>query len=222
MFDSILKLDTQLTLMCNGSDCAVLDQFALIATSTMTWIPIAVVLLYVLFKNNQWKNALIVVLGIAIAITLADQLASGICKPLVARLRPSQDPALANLIDIVGDYRGGRYGFFSSHAANTCAVATYLALLFKNRSLSLALYSWTLLNCWTRVYLGVHYVGDLLVGFVWGLLVGVIVYRISTYCFKNYAPQNMEVIYSSGRAKLMTEAILLTYLAIIIIAVVKA
>lgn len=222
MFDKILQFDTQLTLLLNGSDSQWLDQFALVSTATITWIPLATLLVYVLVRNNKWENFLIVVLGIALAITLADQMASGICKPLVARLRPTQDPALAHVIDIVGDYRGGRYGFFSSHAANTCAVATFLALLFRNRALTIALYSWSLLNCWTRVYLGVHYVGDLLVGVLWGVFVGWVVYKLANMCFHKFAPQNFLQVYNRERAFLMIAGILLSYLGIIVIAFFKA
>ena len=110
MFEKLLNIDTQLTLLLNGSESTMLDWFALTATATSTWLPLAVLLLYVVIRGNKWQNVLIVILSIALAITLADQLASGVCKPLVARLRPSQDPLLSGVIDIVGDYRGGRYG----------------------------------------------------------------------------------------------------------------
>lgn len=222
MFEKLLNIDTQLTLLLNGSESTVIDWLALTATATSTWLPLAVLLLYVVIRGNKWLNVLIVILSIALAITLADQLASGVCKPLVARLRPSQDPLLSGVIDIVGDYRGGRYGFFSSHAANTCAVATFLSLLFRNKGLTIALYSWTLLNCWTRVYLGVHYVGDLLVGLLWGAIVGILVYKLAVKCFNKFAPQDFVNIYNRQRSHLLVEGVLLTYLAITIIAFVKA
>ncbi|MBO5699124.1 MAG: phosphatase PAP2 family protein [Bacteroidaceae bacterium] len=218
MLDFLLNLDTQLTLFFNGSDIAVVDQLAIIATKTITWIPLALVLLYVIGRSNHWKNVCIVVIAIALAITMADQVASGLFKPLVARLRPSHEPSLQGIIDIVNNYRGGRYGFFSSHAANTCAVATLLSLLFKYKPLTVTLYSWTLLNCWTRVYLGVHYVGDLLVGLIWGFCVGIIVYAIAKKLFTRFAPQNFEIVYTPLRAKLLLEAVLLTYLVILVLA----
>ena len=136
MLEFITNIDTWLTLLLNGSDSVMLDTIAVTATKTSTWIPLGIVLLYVLIRMKNWKNALLVILCGAIAITLADQMASGIFKPLVARLRPSHNPELQGVIDIVGDYRGGRYGFFSSHAANTCAVAVFLSLLFRKRILS--------------------------------------------------------------------------------------
>lgn len=172
------SIDQSLTLMLNGSQCVYLDQLALIATKTATWIPLALVLLYVLVRHNNLVTLAWTVLAIVLTILLADQVASSIFKPLVARYRPAQDPTFMYAVDVVNGYRGGLYGFFSSHAANTFAVATFVALLIRNRSLTFWLLSWCLVNCWSRVYLGVHYIGDLLTGALWGILVGWAIYKL--------------------------------------------
>lgn len=198
-----------------------LDTIAVTATKTSTWIPLGIVLLYVLIRMKNWKNALLVILCVAIAITLADQMASGIFKPLVARLRPSHNPELQGVIDIVGDYRGGRYGFFSSHAANTCAVAVFLSLLFRKRIFTIAICSWAMVNSWTRLYLGVHYVGDIMVGLIWGALVGWIVFRLYRFLTLKVKLEGVELLYTEKRAFLLAEAIALTYAAIIIYAICK-
>lgn len=198
-----------------------LDTIAVTATKTSTWIPLGIVLLYVLIRMKNWKNALLVILCIAIAITLADQMASGIFKPLVARLRPSHNPELQGVIDIVGDYRGGRYGFFSSHAANTCAVAVFLSLLFRKRIFTIAICSWAMVNSWTRLYLGVHYVGDIMVGLIWGAMVGWIVFRLYRFLTLKVKLEGVELLYTEKRAFLLAEAIALTYAAIIIYAICK-
>ncbi len=174
----MLELDKTLTLMLNGSNSLLVDGIAWTATQTATWLPLAVVLLYVIIRNNEIGGVWRMVLGIALSILVADQVASSVFKPLVARFRPANDPAIMYLVDVVRGYRGGMYGFFSSHAANTFAVATFVSFAVRSRSLSAALYSWALLNCWSRVYLGVHYVGDLLVGALWGTLVGYTFYRL--------------------------------------------
>lgn len=167
----MLELDQQLTLFLNGSESLYLDRLALTATHTLTWLPAGVVLLYVLIRNNTLRGVVATVLGLAFCILVADQVASGVCKPLFARFRPTNDPMLMYVVDVADGYRGGRYGFFSSHAANTMAVATFIHLLVRSRSLAFWMYSWALLNCWTRAYLGVHYVGDLLAGTLWGLFI---------------------------------------------------
>ena len=82
------------------------------------------------------------------------------------------------LVKVVDGYRGGNYGFFSAHAANTFSLAVFFSLLARNRLLTCFLVGWSLVNCWTRMYLGVHYPGDILAGLLWGALVGVAVYRM--------------------------------------------
>jgi undecaprenyl-diphosphatase len=221
MLEFITNIDTRLTLFLNGSDSEMLDAIAVTATKTSTWIPLGILLLYVLMRMKDWKNALLVILCVAIAITLADQMASGIFKPLVARLRPSHNPELQGVIDLVGDYRGGRYGFFSSHAANTCAVAVFLSLLFRKRVFTVAICSWAMVNSWTRLYLGVHYVGDITVGLLWGALVGWIVFRLYRFLTLKVKLEGVELLYTEKRAYLLAEAIVLTYAAIIIYAICK-
>jgi len=172
MTEYLLQADRALTLWLNGSDSLFLDRVAWVATSTVVWVPLALVLLYVVIRNNDLQGVFLTILSVACCILIADQVASTVFKPLVARYRPAQDPHLMYLIDTVNGYRGGLYGFFSSHAANTFAVATFVSLLLRRRTLAAVLCAWALFNCWTRVYLGVHYVGDLLCGMLFGILTG--------------------------------------------------
>lgn len=171
-------MDRQLTLLLNGSQSLFLDGLAWTATRTITWIPLAIVLLYVVVRDNNLRGVWHILLGIALSILLADQMASSVFKPWVARWRPSHNPEIMYLVDVVNGYRGGNYGFFSSHASNTWAITTFVSLLARRRILTFGLASWALLNCWTRVYLGVHFVGDLAVGTVWGLFVGWAFYQL--------------------------------------------
>jgi undecaprenyl-diphosphatase len=101
-------------------------------------------------------------------------------KPLVARWRPTHDPQIGALVDVVDGYRGGRFGFFSAHACNTFSIAVFFSLLVRSRLLTIALLFWSLTNCWTRLYLGVHFPGDILVGLLWGAVVGASVYLLFT------------------------------------------
>lgn len=176
MLETLRHIDQTLTLFLNGSQSLFLDGVAATATQTATWIPVAVVLLYVLIRNNNLRAVGTILLAIALSILLADQGASSVCKPLFGRLRPTHEPSIMYAIDVVNGYRGGKFGFISSHAANTFAVATLLTLLVRGRRLAIVLFGWALLNCWTRVYLGVHYVGDLASGAMWGTLVATGIY----------------------------------------------
>ena len=115
-----------------------------------------------------------------------------IVKPLVGRWRPTHDPQIGTLVDIVDGYRGGNYGFFSAHASNTMSIAVFFTWLTRCRRLSIALIIWSLVNCWTRMYLGVHFPGDIVVGLLWGTTVGTGVYFLYNYVTRRfYVPRNL-------------------------------
>lgn len=185
----LIGFDQELLLKINGSDSLFWDGFMWIATSTSTWIPVAIALLYVIFKNNKIKEALLIIVMLALVIALADQIASGFCKPYFARFRPTRDPELMYLVDIVNGYRGGSYGFTSSHAANTFAVFLFLSLTIRSWSLAGTLFIWAALNAYSRMYLGVHYPGDILFGTLTGIIVGILVYKLYSYLKKRYLNQ---------------------------------
>ena len=182
--------DRTLTLLLNGSSSLYWDHVAWMATSTIVWFPVALVLLWVIIRAGNMRSILLLLLFLGLAVLLADQVASGICKPLFARPRPARSLDIMYAVDIVGGYRGGKYGFFSSHAANTMAIATFLSLVVRYRRLTLHLMAWVLLNCWTRVYLGVHYASDLAVGLLWGTVIGVSLFYAWRWFIRRFAARD--------------------------------
>ncbi len=175
--DVFLQWDVSLLLALNGSDSQFLDGIMWTVTKTATWIPLFCALFYLIVKNNDWRRSLFLFLLVALLILVADQVASGICKPYFQRFRPSRDPIVGPMIDVVNEYRGGKYGFFSSHASNTFAAATFFSLIFRHRLTTLLLLCWAALCSYSRLYLGVHYPSDIFVGLCFGVLCGVVFSR---------------------------------------------
>lgn len=187
--DTLLNIDRYMLLSLNGSDSLFWDGCMLVYTSMAVWAPLALMLLYVLLKNNNIKDFLLLLFFVALVVLLTDQISSGFCKPFFARWRPSNDPMLMYAVDIVNETRGGKYGFTSSHAANSFGIATFIMLLIRNKALSISLIIWAAMNAFTRIYLGVHYPGDILAGTVIGVVVGWAVYRLYLY-IQNHKRRN--------------------------------
>ena len=160
--EDVILLDKELTLLVNSYHSGFFDLFFFLFTSRFIWLPLYAALLWMIFKR-QGGRGLVTVIFVGLIILVADQLTSGLMKPLIARLRPSHDDVMQYMVHVVNDYRGGLYGFASSHAANTFALAGFFAFVVRNRSLSFALFAWALLNCYGRVYQGVHFFGDIVV-----------------------------------------------------------
>jgi len=179
--EELIHIDKQLLLWLNGSDSLFLDYLVMTLTNAKTWIPLYLALFYVVLKSNATvARILMVVAAAGLCVFLAGTIDDTIVKPLVARWRPGRDPEIGMLVDTVDGYRGGKYGFFSAHASNTFSIAIFFSLLMRQRLFTVFMVSWSLVNCWTRLYLGVHYPGDITVGLLWGGLVGWGVYRL--YC----------------------------------------
>ena len=201
--EEIIQFDKHLLLMLNGSDSTYIDGLALTLTKAATWIPLYLSLLWIMIKSrsaalsgspltsntrvpdglgvgahSSLKSWLLFFACIGLLVLLAGTVDDEIVKPLVARWRPTHDPQIGSLVDVVNDYRGGRFGFFSAHASNTISVAVFFSLLIRSRRLTIALLIYSLTNCWTRMYLGVHFPGDITVGLIWGTIVGFFVYYL--------------------------------------------
>lgn len=208
MLDHLLSFDRDVTLFINGSDNIFWDQVIFVATSTWTWVPMGLVMLWILWKNLSPRQFAFAVGCLALAVLISDQLSSAVFKPYFQRWRPSQDPALLFLVDLVHDYRGGRFGFFSAHASNTFSVATFLACLIRNRKLNILIFSWSVVNCYTRLYLGVHYMGDILVGTCFGLLIGA---TLAYYYRRHILQGSVKPLVDGAYIPLFSCAIVLSY-----------
>ena len=180
MIDSLSALDSQLTVAVNALHNPYFDQFMFLFSNKWIWVPMYATILIILYKRYSWKAALLFLVAIALTITITDQLCASIIRPIFERMRPANlNEPLSQVIHVVNGYRGGPYGFPSCHAANSFALATFLALMRRRWLFGAVVFLWASLNAYSRLYLGVHFAGDLIVGAIIGSIVGFGLFAIS-------------------------------------------
>jgi undecaprenyl-diphosphatase len=187
MLEQLKSIDTDLFLAINGAHSSFFDFVMYWASDKLIWIPLYVFFAYLLYKHHG-KRVWILVLLAGLAIALSDISSSQLFKHVFQRPRPCHEPSLEGIVHLVNGHCGGKYGFISSHASNSFALATFLALLLgkKIRYFTLLIIAWALLLCYSRVYLGVHYPGDVVVGAIWGAGIGAAVFVISLFISRKF------------------------------------
>ena len=163
---SMLKAaDTMVFLTVNSHHNAYFDSVMWLVSGKLIWVPMYVSLFFVLLKNYSYKVVFAILLAIGVVILFTDSFTAQIIRPWVCRLRPSNlDNPMSSMVHVVDGYRGGAYGFPSNHASNTWGLAFFITFLFRRYKLTFFFFLWALLVCYSRMYLGVHYFGDLLIG----------------------------------------------------------
>ena len=173
MINSLLEWDKEMLVFLNmsGHHTSFMDFFMWMVTQTLIWLPAFLTFFYVVVKDKK-REALLIIGIIILLFVLSDQISSSIIKPLVGRLRPGRDPSIMNLFQYVNDYRGGKFGFLSSHAANSFGFAMFSSLLFRYRWYTMGAFLWAALCAYSRLYLGVHFPLDIISGMLLGILIG--------------------------------------------------
>ncbi len=172
---NILERDKELFLFLNSLHNDFWDTIMLLVTRQETWIPFFAIILYFIIKNYRSK-AVLIIIGIALVILAADQLA-GVMKYGFQRFRPTHEPSIAAIVHNVLT-RGGKYGFVSAHAANSTAILVFTSRIFKRRSYYFLMLTWTILFCYSRIYTGVHYPLDIIGGVLLGWSIGFLLYKL--------------------------------------------
>lgn len=177
--DILERIDSQLLLWINSMHSPGADVFMKTVTNKWLWIPISIVVAFFVMRKGGTRRGLLFLLCAGLAIAISDQVCASLLRPAIERMRPSNPlNPLSQFVHVVDEYRGGRFGFPSCHASTTFSVAVMLSLYFRNRIVTAALFAWVALLCYSRMYLGVHYPGDILAGAVVGCLAAAISYLL--------------------------------------------
>lgn len=177
-------IDARLLLIVNGAHSPFFDSVMWCISGRWIWVPFYAVLAYLLFRRMSWKRASICLVTIGLIILAADQTCATLIRPEIGRLRPANlNNPLSSFVHVVNGYRGGRYGFPSCHAANTFALAVFMSLVIRHKWFTVMMFSWAFVVSYSRMYLGVHYFGDLFCGATIGSLFAVLFYYLQNYLF---------------------------------------
>jgi len=172
------QIDKEVFLFLNGFHSPVSDAIMVFFTDKRTWIPFYVLIIAYYLWKFKWRG-LLPIGSIVLAIILADHFASSFCKPFFERLRPCHQPEIAHLVHTTIKGCGGKYSFISSHAANTFALAMFLFQYFRQKIKYAAwIFLWSGLVSYSRIAVGVHYPGDIIVGAASGMLWGYLAFLI--------------------------------------------
>ena len=223
-FQQVGEIDRYLLGVVNGAHSLFFDSLMMTLTSGLTWIPLYIALLYLVIKNNDTMTQIFLAIGCCLlCLFITEFVTEGLVKPAVGRLRPGSDPRWMYDWHVVDNLRGRDFSFFSAHAANTMGITMFFCLLVRSRILSWMMVIWSLVNCYTRLYLAMHYPSDILVGLAFGALAGMVAYLVYYLIFRqvsakqNYiSSQYTSTGYSRADVDVVATALVASYVLAII------
>ncbi len=184
MFDFLIELDTKFFIAINSLNSPFFDKIMHTISGQIIWIPYFVTIIYLFFKKKNFKLVVFGIIFIIIAVGLADFTSVHAFKEVFRRYRPCHNEALKDIVHLVKNHCGGKYGFVSSHSANFFSLATFSSLFIKNKIFTLFAFLFAVIVAYSRIYLGVHYPGDVLGGAILGIFIGTFVFYVFKKIFK--------------------------------------
>lgn len=200
MMEFLFNLDREVFLFLNNLGTESWDGFWLFITKQFNWIPIFLIILYLVHKHYGWRHALLIIGMISLLILITDQTTNQLFKFRFERLRPGSDPSLDGLMRAVKT--SSTFSFISGHASNSMAACFFLYTVLKTRVKYIEfMFLWPLIFAYSRIYLGLHYPGDILIGYLWGIIMALLVLKLYVILRDKYFP-NREEIDVVGHVKL--------------------
>lgn len=188
MSDFFLNLDHDLFVaLHNAAKCGFMDSFMLLFTGKWLWVPFYVALAAMVIYKERPRRGVMFLVAIGLAIAVTDQTCQGVIRPIVERLRPCHpDSPIADSVILVDGYSSGSFSFPSCHAANSMLLAVFMALYVRRWLFNACIFAWAIIHSLSRIYLGVHFPGDLLVGWIIGA-----VFAFAFFFLWRYVSQSM-------------------------------
>lgn len=179
-------IDNAILLFINGLHSPFFDGFMKICSDKWIWVPLYSALLWLFYLKLGLRFTLLALACVTVIIFISDQVSVHVVRSVLPRMRPSNpENPISPMVHLVDGYRSGRYGFPSAHAANVFGLTAYCAWMFRNMRLTLLMVAWAVLVSYSRMYLGVHYLGDLLGGALLGFVAATAVYSVQKRLFPN-------------------------------------
>ncbi len=218
LVEKILPYERDLFLWLNDHHTQYWDNFMYLYSGKLVWLPLAIAAFFVFVYKTKWKEVVLVLACAVLIGMLCDFVSAEFIKPFFARLRPTHHPDFAAFVDTVNGHLGGRYGFVSNHAANGFGIVVFTSLLFRNKYYTLTILLWALITAYSRIYLGVHFISDVVGGALWGSAMGLLVYYIyltsRRRILKVPEPELKTPVYPAVRSYIVAGTIWLTILFI--------
>lgn len=214
MLEELLKYERDFFFAINHISSSFSDGMMWIYSYTKAWIPFFAIILFGLVFRKKPVDWISIIIAIVVVVGLCDFFSSGICKPLFARPRPTHHPDFMNDVKTLYGYMGGKYGFISGHAANSFGIAAFSALLFRNRYYTIVIMFWATIVALSRVYLGAHFISDIVAGAISGIAIAALVYLLYKLCYIKLLKKESLPVFARKLTNTIT-IVLLCYMVLI-------